>query len=40
VARLVRVAVGPVTLGRLKPGQLRRLTIPEIGALYSEAERS
>jgi 23S rRNA pseudouridine2605 synthase len=40
VDRLVRVAVGPVMLGRLKPGQLRRLTVPEIGALYAEAERS
>jgi 23S rRNA pseudouridine2605 synthase len=40
VARLVRVAVGPVKLGRLRPGQLRRLTVPEIGALYGEAEQA
>jgi 23S rRNA pseudouridine2457 synthase len=31
--RLVRVAIGPVTLGELAPGQLRELTAEELGAL-------
>lgn len=34
VRRLVRTAVGEVRLGRLKPGQLRRLTQAEVGALH------
>jgi 23S rRNA pseudouridine2605 synthase len=34
VLRLARVAVGPVTLGRLKPGRFRRLSAAEVGALY------
>lgn len=34
VSRLVRTAVGPVTLGNLKPGKHRRLSQQEIGALY------
>lgn len=34
VARLARTAIGPVTLGRLKPGTARRLTLDEVRALY------
>jgi 23S rRNA pseudouridine2605 synthase len=34
VTELVRVAVGPVRLGRLKPGSARRLTRDEVRALY------
>lgn len=34
VRRLVRVAIGPVVLGRLKPGRFRRLSPEEIRALY------
>jgi 23S rRNA pseudouridine2605 synthase len=35
VARLVRTAVGPVKLGALKPGHTRRLTKPEVAALFA-----
>lgn len=38
VADLVRVAVGPVQLGRLRPGDFRRLTADEERALRREAE--
>lgn len=34
VTRLVRVAIGPVALGRLKPGRFRRLAPGEVSALY------
>jgi 23S rRNA pseudouridine2605 synthase len=34
VSRLVRTAVGPVRLGALRPGTLRRLGQDEIGKLY------
>ena len=34
VRRLVRVAVGPLMLGRLKPGTVRRLAPAEVAALY------
>ena len=34
VSRLVRTAMGPVQLGSLKPGGLRRLSRQEISALY------
>lgn len=37
VTRLVRTAVGPVSLGTLKPGRHRRLSQQEIGALYKAA---
>jgi 23S rRNA pseudouridine2605 synthase len=37
VTRLVRTAVGPVRLGNLRPGQARRLSRTEIGALYTAA---
>jgi len=35
VSRLVRTAVGPVQLGTLKPGKLRRLTGAELSELYA-----
>jgi len=31
--RLVRIAIGPILLGDLAPGQLRELTIDEVAAL-------
>jgi 23S rRNA pseudouridine2605 synthase len=34
VVRLARIAIGPVTLGRLKLGTYRRLSPTEVGALY------
>lgn len=34
VVRLARIAIGPVTLGRLKPGTYRRLSPAEVGALF------
>ncbi len=34
VIRLARIAVGPVRLGRLKPGNLRRLSPEEVRTLY------
>jgi pseudouridine synthase len=34
VARLARVAIGPLGLGRLKPGTYRRLSATEVGTLY------
>ncbi len=37
VRRLVRVRVGPVRLGRLKPGEVRELTPAEVRALYRAA---
>jgi 23S rRNA pseudouridine2605 synthase len=37
VVRLVRVAVGPVSVGRLKPGAVRRLAPAEVRALYAAA---
>lgn len=35
VQRLVRTAVGPVRLGQLRPGQLRRLSHAEVAALFA-----
>jgi 23S rRNA pseudouridine2605 synthase len=35
VSRLVRTAIGPIRLGPLRPGTLRRLTQDEIGKLYA-----
>jgi 23S rRNA pseudouridine2605 synthase len=35
VDRLVRTAIGPLMLGRLKPGQIRRLGPAEVSALYA-----
>lgn len=37
VRRLVRTAVGPVTLGGLKPGRTRRLNRTEVAALFRAA---
>jgi 23S rRNA pseudouridine2605 synthase len=37
VTRLVRVRVGPVTLGRLAPGEVRELTHDEVVALRRAA---
>jgi 23S rRNA pseudouridine2605 synthase len=37
VSRLVRTAIGPVKLGELRPGRTRRLTNPEVAALFRAA---
>jgi 23S rRNA pseudouridine2605 synthase len=37
VARLVRVRVGPVRLGRLGPGEIRELTLEEVRGLHRAA---
>ena len=37
VRRLVRLRVGPVRLGRLRPGELRELTPQEVRSLYRAA---
>lgn len=37
VVRLARTAIGPLGLGRLKPGSLRRLSPEEVRALYRAA---
>ncbi|HEX2049989.1 MAG TPA: pseudouridine synthase [Actinomycetota bacterium] len=37
VVRLARTAIGPLELGRLKPGSLRRLAPDEVRALYRAA---
>jgi 23S rRNA pseudouridine2605 synthase len=34
VLRLVRVSVGPIRLGELRPGRHRRLGLPEVRSLY------
>ncbi|MFA4029320.1 MAG: hypothetical protein GDYSWBUE_002195 [Candidatus Fervidibacterota bacterium] len=39
VTRLVRVAVGPIKLGGLSPGEFRHLTDEEVTALYEAAKR-
>ena len=38
VIRLVRVAVGPVRLGELRPGSMRELTADELGELYQQVD--
>jgi 23S rRNA pseudouridine2605 synthase len=38
VRRLTRTAIGPVQLGRLGSGQLRELTLPELGELLDSAK--
>jgi len=38
VRRLVRTAIGPITLGGLKPGRTRRLSSAEVGALFAAAD--
>ncbi len=35
VSRLMRVAYGPITVGRLRRGETRRLSMEEISALYA-----
>jgi 23S rRNA pseudouridine2605 synthase len=37
VRRLVRIAIGPIRLGRLKPGSYRKLSPVEVQALYRAA---
>jgi 23S rRNA pseudouridine2605 synthase len=37
VETLVRIQVGPIRLGDLKPGRTRRLSPDEVGQLYSAA---
>lgn len=37
VYRLKRIAVGPIRLGKMKPGEVRRLTPQEVAALYRVA---
>jgi 23S rRNA pseudouridine2605 synthase len=34
VSRLVRTAIGPIRLGDLKPGRIRRLNRAEVAALF------
>lgn len=38
VTRLVRIGVGPVSLGRLKPGTARRLSMADVRALYRSCD--
>ena len=38
VRRLTRTAIGPVVLGRLKSGEMRELTLDELGALLDAAQ--
>ncbi|MGQ9505239.1 MAG: pseudouridine synthase [Thermogutta sp.] len=37
VYRLKRIAVGPIRLGKMKPGEARKLTATEVNALYRVA---
>jgi len=37
VFRLKRIAVGPIRLGKMKPGEARKLTAAEVNALYRVA---
>jgi 23S rRNA pseudouridine2605 synthase len=39
VRRLVRTAIGPITLGGLAPGETRELAAAEVDALLAESER-
>lgn len=40
VVRLVRIQIGPLTLGRLLPGQWRRLSVRELGVLRKAVQLS
>jgi 23S rRNA pseudouridine2605 synthase len=40
VTRLVRTAIGPIKLGHLRPGRTRRLSNPEVAALFKAVERA
>lgn len=37
VSRLIRTAIGPIRLGDLRPGRIRRLTNAEVAALFKAA---
>lgn len=39
VKRLVRIAIGPIKLGNLKPGEMRELTPAEVGKLKQAVSR-
>lgn len=39
VLELVRTQIGPIRLGQQRPGTLRPILGPELGALYEDAER-
>jgi 23S rRNA pseudouridine2605 synthase len=39
VRKLSRTAIGPVRLGRLKPGELRELTREELGELLDLTDK-
>ena len=38
VRRLTRTAIGPVTLSRLRSGEMRELSVAELGELLDDAE--
>ena len=38
VRRLTRTAIGPLTLARLRPGEMRELTVAELGELMDSAQ--
>ena len=38
VRRLTRTAIGPLTLARLRAGEMRELTVAELGELMDSAE--
>jgi 23S rRNA pseudouridine2605 synthase len=40
VLRLTRVAIGPLRLGKLKPGEFRRLSAEEVGQLQRAVKRA
>ena len=40
VMRLTRIAIGPIRLGKLQPGQWRRLTDEEVAALRRSARKA
>jgi 23S rRNA pseudouridine2605 synthase len=39
VTRLARIGIGPVSVGRLRPGTVRRLTPEEVTSLYAACRR-
>jgi 23S rRNA pseudouridine2605 synthase len=38
VMRLLRLSVGPIRLGELKPGRVRHLNAAEVQALYAAVD--
>jgi 23S rRNA pseudouridine2605 synthase len=38
VTRLTRTQIGPVTLSRLRSGEMRELTVAELGELMDSAQ--